>query len=350
MLVLLDPSFLNSVYCMEEFTVAYNSCMLKSRLRLIVVKANDLQIDDLIKTVPPESRSEENLPLLSADAHFLVIDPSQNNYLSAISTLKDVYKYINVDVAIHVWAEQADRGEMGSGAWKDELLYAMPIEPRQRLATAVDRNECEIANVKPNVFLSFAHDGKIMAIKIMEFLEKVGFKVCFYPRDFHSGRSVVCSYTEAIQLSNRVLCLVTPAFLDSVHCLNEFIMAYNYNITLQRFGLIAIKRVDFRMDDSISVQPEVNRPLPSADDDDDRPRVVDPAQNIATLKDFIARHVYIEVDTATWTTEQADSGVVDTSAEWKNKLLQAMPPKRLERIEFREGSTEAEAAEATLAI
>ncbi|ELU15256.1 hypothetical protein CAPTEDRAFT_80397, partial [Capitella teleta] len=56
--------------------------------------------------------------------------------------------------------------------------------------------------------------------------EEHGFRCCVHIRDFDVGRSFMEQMGECIRASRRVLCFLSPHFLDSYYCVWEFRHAY----------------------------------------------------------------------------------------------------------------------------
>ncbi|ELU00019.1 hypothetical protein CAPTEDRAFT_29940, partial [Capitella teleta] len=63
--------------------------------------------------------------------------------------------------------------------------------------------------------------------EIADFLEEErGYRCCMHNRDFEPGKRILQQMGESIEGSRRVLCFLSPQFLDSRYCIWEFRQAY----------------------------------------------------------------------------------------------------------------------------
>ena len=167
-----------------------------------------------------------------------------------------------------------------------------------------------------DVFISYAHEDKELARELLEFLENNGCKVCFHQRDFMPGEPIYENILEAIYTNKRVLCLVTPNFLQSEYCLDEFSIAQSHNVERKCRRLVIMKHEEFDIDTGIDNEhkedDQVNitaQLLPAGESAESS----GPLDRASVLRDFVARHTYINLS--------ADS--------WRDQLLYAMPIDRL---------------------
>ena len=203
-----------------------------------------------------------------------------------------------------------------------------------------DRDECAGEEMTYDVFISYAHEDKELARELLEFLENNGCKVCFHQRDFMAGESVMENILEAVYTSKRVLCLVTPNFLQSRYCLDEFNIAQTRNVELKKRRLIIVKYEEFdigaQMDAGRTNEGEEQNQSESSGDLETQqliplnastPQSEGGAQldKALVLRDFVTRHTFINLSAA-------DS--------WRDQLLYAMPINRLGQVAPPAGSGE----------
>ena len=184
-----------------------------------------------------------------------------------------------------------------------------------------DRDECAGEEMTYDVFISYAHGDKELAKELLEFLENNGCKVCYHQRDFMPGEPIYENILEAIYTSKRVLCLVTPSFLQSDYCLDEFSIAQSYNVENKRRRLVIMKNEVFDVDVMVDEEPTECDQLREVDQmDSTAPLLAAGSEEssgkpnrASVLGDFVKRHTYINLS--------ADS--------WRDQLLYAMPINRL---------------------
>ena len=78
-----------------------------------------------------------------------------------------------------------------------------------------DRDECPGEDMHYDLFLSCSStDNLPHGNGIREQLEHRGYRVCYPPRDFLAGGTVYDNIYNAVVCSKRVVCLLTPQFLQ----------------------------------------------------------------------------------------------------------------------------------------
>ena len=133
---------------------------------------------------------------------------------------------------------------------------------------------------------------------------------------------------EAVYTSKRVLCLVTPNFLQSRYCLDEFNIAQTRNVELKKRRLIIVKYEEFdigaEMDAGRTNEGEEAESTAKWPSDETQQLIPSTLQQQSedsassdkalVLRDFVTRHTFINLSVA-------DS--------WRDQLLYAMPINRL---------------------
>ena len=140
--------------------------------------------------------------------------------------------------------------------------------------------------------------------------------VCLLP-----GEPIYENIVEAVYTSKRVLCLVTPNFLKSKYCLDEFSIAQSHNVEKKRRRLVIVKYEEFDIDAMIDAELKEDDQLNEGDHIDYNTQLLAAGSeessgkhnSASVLGDFVKRHTYIDLS--------ADS--------WKDQLLYAMPINRL---------------------
>ena len=156
-----------------------------------------------------------------------------------------------------------------------------------------DRDECVGEGLTYDVFISSSNDDRTCVIEVLNRLELNHCRVCYHLRDFTPGAPIMENIEENIGASKRVLCFVSANFLHSGYCIEEFLMAYDRDITLKKRRLVVLMIEDV-----------------SGLDDQDIPHV---------LRAYLRLYTYIE----------------HGSGNWLDQLMYAMPINRMGR-DFRE--------------
>ena len=140
--------------------------------------------------------------------------------------------------------------------------------------------------------------------------------------------------------SKRVLCLITPHFLQSEYCLDEFHIAYSHNAEMKKHRLIIVKHEEFDVGtyvDTVYTSDDEEQNWGRVAREETQPLLRDSAgealgscttcsgstasgsrfHKALALKDFVTRHTFINLS------------VKDS---WRDQLLYAMPINRLGQV------------------
>ena len=85
-----------------------------------------------------------------------------------------------------------------------------------------DRDEYEGEHMDYDLFICCAIDDAKIGRQILRFLEGEGYRVCYHVRDFLPEHFISENIRNSIYRSKRTLCLVTPNFVRSSHCMQDF--------------------------------------------------------------------------------------------------------------------------------
>ena len=179
------------------------------------------------------------------------------------------------------------------------LLMAVTYLQRFKIHNAwnfhpFDRDECDGEDMEFDAFICCAHSDVLIAKAVLLLLEANGYKVCFHARDFDIGETIDNNICKAIRRSKRTVCLVSDIFIRSNYCMREFEVALHRNIELRKNRLIVVtlERIGERFDE---FRDEIS----------------------ASLEQFLKSHTYLEY----------------ISADYRQRLLYAMPVKRIGNVE-----------------
>jgi len=200
------------------------------------------------------------------------------------------------------------------GTFRLKVFTALGVHP-------FDRDECEGKEMKFDVFLAFAHDDKLKARELLAFLEHNSYKVCYHQRYFIPGELVLDNIFKAIYKSKRVLCLISEKFLASDYCMDEFDIALARSIQIKRRRIVIMMSSQLSFPESVGeIQDNDlrhNKVLVTSIIEQSRDQAHSLSERrTASLKEYIARHTYIECE----------------SDSWKLQLLYAMRVNRLNGI------------------
>ena len=186
-----------------------------------------------------------------------------------------------------------------------------------------EKDECLGQEMSWDVFIAYAHGDNALARKVMTYLEEHGCRVILHERDFIPGEEVYQNIIEAIHTSKRVLCIVTPHFLDSKYCLQEFSMAQHHNVTIKRRWLIILKHEEFDVG-----AHEMNGHHETQDEGDQMELAAAPLLPAATAAEFSSSRAVSETSVLRELIKRCT--YINLSAKtWKGQLLYAMPVNRL---------------------
>ena len=208
------------------------------------------------------------------------------------------------------------------------LLLRCRVESYKRFRFhPFDRDECAGEEMTYDVFISYAHEDKEMARELLEFLENNGCRVCYHHRNFMPGESIMENIIEAVYKSKRVLCLVTPHFLQSRYFLDEFNIAQTRNVELKKRRLIIVKYEEFHngtwMEENEANEGEEHNHNENGNQETQQLLLRNACttqsedsglDKALVLRDFVTRHTFINLSAAN---------------SWKVQLLYAMPIQRL---------------------
>jgi len=144
----------------------------------------------------------------------LCVDPVQITLIIVLSSTTSVVVLLSVGVIVY---------RLRVKIYTGQTEYFHPL----------DRDECLEEDMDYDVFLSCSsRDNLPHGNGLRMDLEERGYRVCYPPRDFVAGQTIVDNIYRAIAHSKRTVCLLTTNFLER---LNQLYVSLNWIMNLSSF-------------------------------------------------------------------------------------------------------------------
>lgn len=113
-----------------------------------------------------------------------------------------------------------------------------------------DWDECDGENKLYDVFLSYSEPDQQWLENLCDQLEEEhNFTCCIHKRDFKPSQDILEQIGKAIDASKRTLCVLSPSFLKSKFCVEEFKHAFQADVNRDKRRLIAVVLHDMHEED-----------------------------------------------------------------------------------------------------
>ena len=166
-----------------------------------------------------------------------------------------------------------------------------------------DRDECSGEEMLYDVFLTCPYEDRMRGRDILAKLESGKCRVCYHERDFPGGHPIMENITTAIFQSKRTLCLLSPFYIKSSYCMEEFIIAYHRDVQMKKRRLVVL------MMESVDLTSE---------------------GVTEELQTYLTRYTYIDYNSDIWLDQVMYAMPINRFLDQNNKLLEKISPKILD--------------------